>query len=340
MAAPTETATTAALSSPPSKREGGGKKNRQFRRYLLARHGETNFNKERRVQGTSDASTLTLEGISQASALGTYVARRQAGMVSDYDAVGGGGSGDDDSNNDITTNTIMMAPPITRTWCSPMTRCRQTYAAVSGCCRDRRRVGHPSSSSSLLPEPTVRHDLREIELREWQGRLREDVIVEDSANWDTFKKDPKRLRLGGGGGSDGEELFAPVLDCWERGRKNWDAVRSDAAAAAASSVAASSESEERMEEDGAIFIMCHGAMGQCMLLQALGIPVDAYGKSRKFAFDNCECVEIEWADDDYDDEEGERCSATRWRKVHPTEGEWQSASASRRMASGALSCGR
>ena len=34
-------------------------------RVFLARHGQTNFNKEERIQGTLDSSTLTVDGIAQ-----------------------------------------------------------------------------------------------------------------------------------------------------------------------------------------------------------------------------------------------------------------------------------
>mmetsp|Transcript_14747 Transcript_14747/g.26761 ORF Transcript_14747/g.26761 Transcript_14747/m.26761 type:complete len:283 (+) Transcript_14747:138-986(+) len=270
------------------------------RRYLLARHGETNFNKEKRVQGTLDTSVLTLEGISQAAALGVYISGRQDGKAKE----------EEDGSS------IEPSLPITRTWCSPMTRCRQTYAAISGGCTSSSSYGHP------LPNPTIHADLREIELREWQGRLRQEIIEQDSDNWNTFKKDPRLLRLDGG-------LFAPVLDCWERGLSNWNVIRSDAAAAA--KLESTNDSED--EESAVVFTMCHGAIGQCMLLQALGIDIEMYGKSRRYSFDNCECIEIEWAD-------GEECS-TRWRRVHPVVTKWLSTSASQMMdSSGGLSCGR
>ena len=48
------------------------------RRFLLARHGETNFNAEGRIQGTLDSSQLTLRGIGQAAGLGHYVATHEA----------------------------------------------------------------------------------------------------------------------------------------------------------------------------------------------------------------------------------------------------------------------
>mmetsp|Transcript_10660 Transcript_10660/g.23564 ORF Transcript_10660/g.23564 Transcript_10660/m.23564 type:complete len:302 (-) Transcript_10660:137-1042(-) len=291
---------------------------KHLRRYLIARHGETNFNKERRVQGTSDASVLTLDGISQAAALGMYLARRQAGIVIDNDS----DENDDGDHSGDGCNKNAAAPAIIQTWCSPLTRCRQTYAAISGCCSSKQ---NDNDNHHPLPNPTIHTDLREIELCEWQNRLRQEIIDEDSYNWNVFKRDPKMLRLNNG-------KFAPVLDCWDRGLKNWNAIRSNNAASLVER-----KKSNNNEEVGAIFIMCHGAIGQCMLLQALGIDIDMYGKSRRYAFDNCECIEIEWADED-------ECSV-RWRRAHAPDMEsskkfkWQSTSASR-MASGGLSCSR
>lgn len=259
----------------------------KLRRYLIARHGETNFNKERREQGTLDTSVLSFDGISQAAGLGVYIARRQAGEVKE-DTGGDGAS-------------VVASLPIARTWSSPMTRCRQTYAAVSGCSSS---YGHP------LPNPTIQSDLREIELCEWQGRLTQDIAEQDSENWNIFLNNPSMLRLDNG-------RFAPVLDCWERGLENWKAVLSDAA------------SEEREGERSVIFIMCHGGMGQCMLLQSLGVDIDMFRKSSDYGFDNAGCIEIEWAD-------GEELSR-RWRRVHPRVTDWQSSSESQRVAEGVLS---
>lgn len=203
-----------------------------------------------------------------------------------------------------------------------MTRCRQTYAAVSGCCssyhtRRRQKLQSTSSSSAPvaaalstpLPDPMVRDDLREIELCEWQGRLRSDVMREDPDNWNTFRTSPKDLRLNGG-------AFAPVVDCWTRATGNWDAIRADAEGGG----------------HGVVFVMCHGAIGQCMLLQALGMDADMYGASRRYSLDNCEAVEVEWCD-------GEALSG-RWRRFHPAVTPWMSSEASRAMDGGGLSCGR
>ena len=155
--------------------------------------------------------------------------------------------------------------------------------------------------------------MHEIELCEWQNRLRQDIIKEEPDNWKVFKETPKLLTLM----KDGKE-FRPVVDCWERGLECWHTIRSQTAA---------------RDEDGAIFIMAHGAIGQCMLLQALGLSIDNYGKSRRYSFDNCECIEVEWLDDECNDNEEKSCSV-RWRRVHPVPDEWKSTLISQKMGCG------
>ena len=261
----------------------------KIRRFLIARHGQTNYNKEHRVQGTLDEGViLTCQGISQASSLGVYVANRQSV----------------NSSGESTS-------PITRTYCSPMQRCRQTYAAVSGVCSGYVRDANNSCSSSThvpfhpLPEPTIIEDLREIELCEWQGRLRHDVAANDSENWNTFKSHPTKLRLRDG-------TFAPVLDCWERAKANWETIRS----------------ESIQHDANVVFIMCHGAIGQAMLLHSLGLDIELYGKSKRFGFDNCDCFEVEWSDRD--------ATSERWRRVYPAEGRWEKCTSTQKMYSSEL----
>eukprot|EP00804_Cyclotella_cryptica_P020975 CCRYP_009297-RA/>CCRYP_009297-RA protein AED:0.41 eAED:0.47 QI:0/-1/0/1/-1/1/1/0/122 len=93
-------------------------------RFLLARHGETNYNKEHRIQGTlDDGMFLNYDGIAQASTLGMYVAGRQlVSPTKDVDV-----SPDNDAGG---SDRSSIESPMTRTYCSPMQRCRQTYAAV------------------------------------------------------------------------------------------------------------------------------------------------------------------------------------------------------------------
>jgi len=242
---------------------------KKSRRFIVARHGETDFNRERRVQGTSNESALTSKGVSQAAALGAYMSKRTT---------------------------------ITRTFCSPLRRCRQTYAQISKVCAD---------NDNALPEPTILDNLKEIELKEWQGRLRNDIMIEEKTNWNIFRANPCDLRLQNG-------TFAPVLDCFERASSNWDVIRADAASNSAD----------------VTFIMCHGAIGQCMLLHTLGLDKKEYGKSRRYALDNCECFEFEFESDKSE-------YPSRWRKidVSQTESGWRSASSSL-LVSSALATSR
>ena len=235
----------------------------------------SSFNRERRVQGRDDEShlsCLTYDGIEQAAALGTYVAGRQARADRRRPRLfcppdGGSAVGD--------------GPRIDLAFCSPMNRCRQTYAAVAGCCG-------PS-----LPRPTIVDELRELDAKEWGGRLRADIIKDDPENWHDFRHDVRNFRLDGG-------AFAPVLDCWDRALRCWDAIRSDA----------------KDEEAGAVFVMCHGGIGKMMVMQALGLGVDDYMSRDDLAFANAGAFAVEWKD-------GEDV-ATRWRRVHPEETGWES----------------
>jgi broad specificity phosphatase PhoE len=136
------------------------------------------------------------------------------------------------------------------------------------------------------------------------------VAVEDAENWNIFKTNPKELKLRNG-------TFYPVIDCWNRGKQNWEMI----------------QYESSQNDDGVVFIMCHGAMGQGMLLHSIGLPIELYGKSKKFALDNCDCVEVEWYDG--------QSTARRWRRVYPKEGGWEDCAAVRRMFGGdGLGCER
>lgn len=128
-------------------------------RFLFARHGQTNFNAEERIQGCLDTSVLTLEGISQVSGLGQHVATSD--RTSDID----------------------------RVWTSPMTRALQSHAAIVGCC---------SSAGKPLPSPTVLDGLREIELHHWEGRLKEEIAATEPDGWNTWKTSPHAYRTPSG----------------------------------------------------------------------------------------------------------------------------------------------
>ena len=104
----------------------------KYRRVLLARHGETNFNAEGRIQGTLDSSFLNLNGVTQAGELGKYLSVSEGGTIR-------------------------------RVWVSPMTRARQTLAIAQAVME---------GAGYVVPDATVNSDLREIEVsgKNWQQK--------------------------------------------------------------------------------------------------------------------------------------------------------------------------
>eukprot|EP01052_Picozoa_sp_SAG31_P011069 SAG31_NODE_619_length_13509_cov_3.297539_4_plen_165_part_00 len=150
-------------------------------RILLARHGQTNFNRDQRIQGALDTSQLTCDGIQQVSALGFWLAT----------------SGE-------------TLKHIDRTWCSPMVRARQSLAAVRGCA---------AVAGCPLPQTTIRDDLREIELHQWEGRRKADIASEDPEGWAMWKCCPEQYVAPSG--------ESPLLNLWNRAQDNWKAIRAE-----------------------------------------------------------------------------------------------------------------
>ena len=219
-------------------------------RFLLARHGQTNFNAEARMQGTLDASVLTLNGISQVAGLGHWLATHEAEHVD-------------------------------HAWCSPMTRARQSYAAVAGAC---------DAAGTPLPAETIRDDLREIELHQWEGRLKVDIARDDADGWALWRSKPEAYTTPGGAN--------PLLDLWARAQGNWVALR------------------ERAAPGSTTFVLSHGALGRCMLGTALGLEPGMF-RDDTYEFDNAGVAEVEWAPG--------APVATRWRKRYRDESAWMSA---------------
>ncbi|KAJ8609954.1 hypothetical protein CTAYLR_008084 [Chrysophaeum taylorii] len=89
------------------------------RRFLVARHGLTNWNQEGRIQGTLDLSELTAEGVDQAEALGAHIASTEV---------------------------------VGAVWCSPLRRARQTLAAIEAKCAEGGRSLPPPIIHDNLKE--------------------------------------------------------------------------------------------------------------------------------------------------------------------------------------------
>ena len=120
------------------------------RRVLLVRHGETDFNKVHRIQGTLE-SQLTEAGRAQARELGSWLAATYAGAID-------------------------------RVLCSPKARTRATL--------DEIEASFSAAGSLPPPERQLRWDLREVELTDWEGRYRKDIAANDADAYQLWKSRP------------------------------------------------------------------------------------------------------------------------------------------------------
>ena len=120
------------------------------RRVLLVRHGETNFTKVHRIQGTLE-SQLTEAGRAQARELGSWLAASYSGAID-------------------------------RVVCSPKARTRATL--------DEIEASFAATGAVPPPERELRWDLRELELTDWEGRYRKDIASHDADSYHSWKSRP------------------------------------------------------------------------------------------------------------------------------------------------------
>ncbi|HEV2062246.1 MAG TPA: histidine phosphatase family protein [Solirubrobacteraceae bacterium] len=138
---------------------------------LLARHGETTENRERRFQGQKDVP-LNERGREQARALAEAAARAEP-------------------------------RPIVALYTSPLVRARETAAIVG------ERIG-------LTPRPDDR--LKEVDVGDWQDRLKDDVAREDPEAWAAFHAAGEDFRFPGGESlaEQQERVIAALVDITQR----------------------------------------------------------------------------------------------------------------------------
>ena len=117
---------------------------------LLARHGETEWNRDRRFQGQRDVP-LSDTGREQAHVLAEQAAREER--------------------------------PIAALYTSPLSRAAETAKVVG------ERLG-------LAPRADDR--LKEVDVGDWEGRLKDDVEAEDPEAWAAFRAAGDEFRFPGG----------------------------------------------------------------------------------------------------------------------------------------------
>ena len=136
---------------------------------LLARHGETKENRERRFQGQKDVP-LSDRGREQARELAEQAATERIAAV----------------------------------YTSPLSRARETAEIVGA------RIG-------LVPRPDDR--LKEVDVGEWQDRLKDDVEREDPDGWAAFRAAGDDWRFPGGESfaEQQERVIEALVDITQRG---------------------------------------------------------------------------------------------------------------------------
>ncbi|CAM9161791.1 unnamed protein product [Choristocarpus tenellus] len=207
--------------------------------FYLLRHGETNFNAIGRIQGTLDSSRLTDQGTSQAVEAGKNLA-----SLPDLDL----------------GSTVVV---------SPMRRAQQTLA----CVRDELKlVGKDFSNVEIVPS------IREIELFEWQGQLKDDLIKERPDQYASWVKDPANFNLDG---------RYPARDLWARAEKAWEEIRS----------------LQSVQKQRKTLVVAHNAINQALLWTALGSDASLF---RKISWPNCAILELQWRQGE------ERAERYRW----------------------------
>lgn len=135
---------------------------------LLARHGETAENKERRFQGQKDVP-LNENGRAQAVALGE--AAREEGIVALYS--------------------------------SPLVRARETAEIVG---------------AAIGLEPRLDDRLKEVDVGDWQDRLKDDLEREEPEQWAAFRAAGEHWRFPGGESlpEQQDRVIAALVDITQR----------------------------------------------------------------------------------------------------------------------------
>ena len=128
-------------------------------RFLIMRHGETNHNALGIIQGSSDDSRLTEQGLEQARAAGITL----TGLT------------------DISIDKVFV---------SPLTRAQQTLEMVD--------AAYSQFFFSSLPKATVISELREIDLGSWEGRDKQALKAAEPDAYAAWQKEPLAFEIDGG----------------------------------------------------------------------------------------------------------------------------------------------
>jgi broad specificity phosphatase PhoE len=162
----------------------------------------------------TDFSRLTDKGIDQAKIAGNYVKNLMA----------------------------LRNLTFSKVYVSPLTRALTTLQLMMECCND---------DGQALPVPKIVNDMREIDLYEWQGLLKEEVLSRFPSQYEKWRgEEPAEFQLVSG--------HNPVKELWTRAGRVWDEILNDMC------------SEGEGGDEFSVLMVGHNALNQALLCTFMG----------------------------------------------------------------------
>lgn len=226
------------------------------RRLLLLRHGQTNFNVDGRVQGSSDTSRLSDEGKKQAQAVGEF----------------------------------LVQLPIESVFVSPLTRAQETLDEAAQIVRKYDK-SESRGSLGLENNTHILKDLREVDLHEWEGLYKKQIKEQWPEIYEQWRGSrPADFCLLGR--YPIRDLWSRARSVWARvfshdtagdGTRGLGRLPSRITGHHAHTHAGTGK--------GCTLLIAHNGINQALLATAFGLTEDAF---RSFEFPNCGVVELIW----------------------------------------------
>eukprot|EP00198_Chlamydomonas_reinhardtii_P012884 XP_001702221.1 phosphoglycerate mutase [Chlamydomonas reinhardtii] len=211
-------------------------------RVIIVRHGQSTWNAEGRIQGSTDLSVLTEKGV------------KQAGKTRD----------------------MLSAVPFSAVFQSPLARARQTADVVlqgrhQG---ESARQSPPATAPPSPPPPRVTLPcLREVDLYQFQGLLKAEGKALYGEAYMRWQRAPHTFEMDG---------RAPVRELWYRGSLAWQSLLQPQPATASEAGSSSSGSSSSSSNGGGgaaggaparqLLVVAHNAINQGLVATALGLP--------------------------------------------------------------------
>ncbi|GIL69202.1 hypothetical protein Vretifemale_160 [Volvox reticuliferus] len=203
-------------------------------RVIIVRHGQSTWNAEGRIQGSTDLSVLTEKGVRQAEKTRDMLSSMRFSAVFQSPL----------ARARQTADVVMQGQP----WPAPAVTAgekAQAAGAGSGSGADRLRVTLPS--------------LREIDLYQFQGLLKHEGKALYGEQYKKWQKAPDAFELDG---------HAPVRELWYRASLAWQSFLQLQPATGETAV----EGGDAATDPRVILVVAHNAINQALVATALGLP--------------------------------------------------------------------